>query len=93
MKKEVNGIVIDLKIKATVDPIVVTVEYEVEGVKYTIKETLKLKNEVIKLGFLPIGQRQVPKVKCKKGGTVVVIYDEKNPKKGHIKGNDGIINC
>lgn len=25
MKKEVNGIVIDLKIKATVDPIVVTV--------------------------------------------------------------------
>lgn len=93
MKKEVNGIVIDIKSKGLECPTIAIVEYEVEGVKHTIEETLKLKNEFIKLGFLPIGQRQVPKVKCKKGGKVVVIYDEKNPKKGHIKGNDGIINC
>lgn len=93
MKKEINGVVVDLKIKGTDSPTVVTVEYEVEGVKYTIKETLKLKNEVIKLGFLPIGQRQVPKVKCEKGKTVIIEYEERTPEKGHIKGNDGIINC
>lgn len=93
MKKEVSGIVIDLTSKGIDGPTVVTVEYEVEGKKYVINETLKLKNEVIKLGFLPIGQRQIPKVKCKKGESIVVIYDENNPEKGHIKGNDGIINC
>lgn len=93
MKKEINGVVVDLKIKGIDSPTVVTVEYEIEGVKYTIKETLKLKSEVIKLGFLPIGQRQVPKVKCEKGKSVIIEYEEKAPDKGHIKGNGGIINC
>lgn len=51
MKKEINGVVVDLKIKGIDSPTIVTVEYEIEGVKYTIKETLKLKSEVIKLGF------------------------------------------
>lgn len=91
--KETKGIVVDLKIKATVDPIVATIEYEVDGVKYTIKESLKLKNEAIKIGFIPIGQRQIPKVKCQKGDTVIVVYDSKKPQKAHLKGNDGVINC
>lgn len=90
--KETNGIVVDLKIKGIDSPTVVTIEYEVENKKYTIEESLKLKSESIKLGFLPIGQRKVPKVKCEKGGLVVIEYDEKNPQKGHIKGNDGIMN-
>lgn len=87
--KETNGIVVDLKIR---EISTVTVEYEVENKKYIIKESLKLKSEAIKIGFLPIGQRTVPKVKCEKGGTVVVVYDEKKPQNGHIKGNDGIMN-
>lgn len=91
--KETNGIVVDLKSKGLDCPTVVTVEYEIENQKYTIKESLKLKSEAIKLGFLPIGQRKVPKVKCEKGGLVVIEYDEKNPQKGHINGNDGIMNC
>lgn len=91
--KETNGIVVNLKSKGLDCPTIVTVEYEVENKKYTIEESLKLKSEVIKLGFLPIGQRKIPKVKCQKGGLVVVEYNEKNPQKGHIKGNDGIMNC
>ena len=92
MKKEVNGIVIDNKIKGIDSPTVVTVEYEVGGEKYVIKESLKLKSETTKLGFLPIGQRKVPKVKCEKGKNVIIEYEEKTPDKGHIKGNDGIMN-
>lgn len=91
--KETIGTVIDLKIKGLDFPTVVEVEYEVDGEKYTIKESLKLKSEAIKLGFLPIGQRKIPKVKCEKGGTVIVVYDEEKPQKGHIKGNDGLVNC
>lgn len=90
---ETNGIVIDLKIKGIDSPTVATVEYEVEGKKYTIQESLKFENKLIKIGFLPIGQKKVPKVKCEKGKTVVVVYDEKTPQKAYIKGNDGIINC
>ena len=93
MKKEVNGIVLDIKIKGIDSPTVVTVEYEVDGEKYVIEESLKLKSEKIKLGFLPIGQRKVPKVKCEKGKNVIIEYEEKSPNKGHIKGNDGIVNC
>lgn len=92
MKKEVNGIVVDIKIKGIDSPTVVTVEYEVDGEKYVIKESLKFKNETIKLGFLPICQRKVPKVKCEKSKNVIIEYEEKTPAKGHIKGNDGIMN-
>lgn len=91
--REVDGTVVDTKRKGLDFPTVITVEYEVEGMKYTVKETLKLKNEVIKFGFIPIGHRQIPKVKCEKGKIVTIEYDEKSPEKGHIKGNDGIINC
>lgn len=91
--KETKGIVIDFKNKGLDFPSVVTVEYEVENKKYIIEESVKLKNETIKLGFLPIGQRKIPKVKCEKGGFVIIEYNLDNPQKGHIKGNDGVINC
>lgn len=42
--------------------------------------------------FLPIGIKKVPKVKCVIGEKVTVLYDEKNPKNGYIKNNDGILN-
>lgn len=90
---ETVGIVKDIRSKGLDFPTVVTVEYCVDGKTYTIQEALQLKNRVIKLGFLPIGHRLSPKVKCEKDGEVIIIYDEKNPNKGHIKDNDGIINC
>ena len=71
---------------------VVTATYIVDGETYCIKERLKYKIEPIKIGFLPIGQRSEPKVKCcNVGDEVTILYDINNPKKGHIKGNDGII--
>lgn len=91
--KETNGIVIDLKIKGIDSPTIAIVEYEVEGKKYTIQESLKLESKAIKIGFIPIGQRKVPKLKCEKGGTVVVVYDGKKPQKAYLKGNDGKVNC
>ena len=45
------------------------------------------------MGFLPIGQRQIPKVDCRKGNIVTIVYNEDSPEKGHIEGNDGIVNC
>ena len=58
-----------------------------------IEETIKLVSKIIKFGFIPIGQKKIPKVDCKEGNLVTIIYNEDNPEKGHIEGNDGIINC
>ncbi len=91
--KTVNGIVIDLKSKGLDFPTIATVEYMVNDEKYIIKESLKLRSEAIKIGFLPIGQRKIPKVDCRVGNTVVVEYDENHPERGHIQGNDGLLNC
>ena len=88
----VLGKVIDLKLRGNKCPTIVIVEYEVAGNKYIIKETVKFKSEIIKLGIFPIGQKKIPKVSFKKGETVIVEYNEKDPKKGHIKGNDGLMN-
>ncbi|MCI5967320.1 MAG: hypothetical protein MRZ42_02915 [Tenericutes bacterium] len=90
--KTVTGTVIDLILKGNKCPTIVVAEYEIEGKKYTIKETLKLKSETIKLGIFPIGQKKTPKVRCKKGEQIIIEYDEKHPEKGHIKGNDGFLN-
>ncbi len=90
---ECLGIVKEIRNNGLDFPTTVTVEYEVDGIKYVLKETLILKSETIKLGFLPIGQRQMPKVKCIKGESVIVLYNKNNPEKSHIKVNDGIINC
>ena len=90
---ECLGIVKEIKTRGLDFSTIVMVEYEVDGIKYVLKETLKLKSEAIKLGFLPIGQRQIPKVKCKIGESIIVLYNKSNPEKSHIKGNDGIINC
>lgn len=90
--KETNGKVVKFTPKGLDFPTVVEVEYYVDNQRYTIEETLKLKSETIKIGFLPIGQKKIPKVECSLGATVIVEYNETNPQKGHIKGNDGIDN-
>ncbi|MDI9470366.1 MAG: hypothetical protein QM296_09190 [Bacillota bacterium] len=91
--KETTGTVIERKTRRSNFPAIVRVQYSVDGEVFTIKESLKLKSEVIKLGFLPIGQRKTFKINCHVGDTVTVIYDERRPHKGHIKGNDGWVNC
>lgn len=91
--KKVNGIVIAHKSKGLDFPSIARVEYEVEGKKYQIEETIKLVSKVIKFGFLPIGQKKVPKIDCREGNIVTIVYNEDSPEKGHIEGNDGIVNC
>lgn len=91
--KRVNGIIIDIKSRGLDHPEVVTVEYEIDGKKYKIKETIKLFNKTIKLGFLPIGQKQIPQIDCKIGNTVTLSYSEEHPENAHIEGNDGVTNC
>ncbi len=88
------GKVIFLKSKGLNSPIIITVEYLVNGISYSIKKTMKLKSEPIKLGAIPIGQRKVPIIgKVRIGSSVYVKYDLNNPTKALIEGNDGFINC
>lgn len=73
-------------------PDVLYVSYSVKGVQYQVKETLKLKSEFIKLGGIPIGQRKTYKMgKLAKGDMVTVQYDEKEPSRAIILGNDGMV--
>jgi len=90
--KKVNGRIVEFKVKGQDFPSVVKVEYEVDGKKYEITETVKLIGKAIKFGFLPIGQKKIPKIDCTIGNVVSILYDEKYPEKAHIEGNDGIIN-
>ena len=88
------GKVIFLKSKGLNSPIIITVEYLVNCISYSIKKTMKLKSEPIKLGAIPIGQRKVPIIgKVRIGSSVYVKYDLNNPTKALIEGNDGFINC
>lgn len=88
------GTVVSLKSKGLNSPTIITVEYLVNGISYSIKETMKLKSEPIKLGAIPIGQRKVPIIgKVMIGSSVYVKYDLNNPAKALIEGNDGFINC
>lgn len=91
--KRTYGTIIEHKNKGIDYPSVITVEYEVDNKKYKITETVKLVNKVIKLGFLPIGQKKIPKINCRVGNVITVIYDEKQPEKAYIDGNNGMINC
>ncbi|MDI9497649.1 MAG: hypothetical protein QM270_04080 [Bacillota bacterium] len=91
--KETAGKVIERRNRGMDCPAIVTVQYSVNGEVFTIKESLKIKSQAIKTGFLPIGQRKTFKLNCQAGDTVTVIYDERKPHKRRIKGNEGIINC
>lgn len=58
--RTVEGHVKELKIKGQDFPTMISVEYQLAGNTYVVTESLKLKSEKIKLGFLPIGQKRVP---------------------------------
>lgn len=70
-----------------------TVEYVVNNVTYTVTETIKLKSEPIKIGFLTVGQNKMPKIgNIEVGSNVTVKYDPSEPEKAFIEGNSGIRN-
>ena len=88
-----NGIVIDLKNKGLDFPTIVTVEYEVLGVFYQISESIKYRSEFIKIGFLPIGQKKIPKLgSTVVGSSVRVSYNPDNPDVAYLPDNIGKIN-
>ena len=89
-----SGRVVELNVGGLNLPTAIKVEFEVKEKKYTVRETLKLKSEPIKLGFLTIGQRKRPKIgKVEIGDSLLVIYSPGNPARAHILGNDGAMNC
>jgi len=87
-----TGVVRDLRSYGADCPLIMYVEYEVDGVSYMLKETVKLKSTVIKLGPIPIGQRKVPQISAKRGEIVTVVYDPAKPSHAHVKGNEGFMN-
>lgn len=88
-----DGKVLSLKSKGIDHPSVVTIEYEVNNVKYQVEETVKLESKVIKFGFIPIGQKLMPKIDTTIGAIVQVRYNPDKPSEAYIVGNDGKINC
>lgn len=87
------GTVVELKDKGIDMPTIVTVQYQVNMQTYFVKESLKLKTSLIKIGPIPIGMRKVPKIDTTIGSEVKVNYNPQNPSMAYITDNKGIINC
>lgn len=79
-------------------PTTVVVSYMVAGRQFEISETLKLKSQAIRLGFLPVGQRKSPVLRTIDGqlpgvgGQVSVSYDPADPQNAFLTDNSGRIN-
>lgn len=83
-----EGIITKFRLRGVDSSSVLTVAYEVDGVEYSVTESVRMKSEAIRLGPIPIGQRQVPVMGAVEEGTkVTVIYDPKDPKKAVIGEN------
>ena len=90
--EETTGRVVELIDRGVDFPSLLCVAYEVNGIHYEIKESLKLKSEAIKLGLIPIGQIKVPMIdSVEKGAPVTVRYSKENPKNAIILENEGVI--
>lgn len=97
--KECIGVIKELKSKGLDRPTVITVEYEVDGVKYIINERLIMKKAktTLLLGFLPIGYETKSLIELKTGekaiaGTnVKVKYESLNPNNAYLLDNTGKI--
>lgn len=91
---ETDGTVMNIQGKGSEGLTVITVEYEVKNQKYQIKESIKLKSTVIRIGFLPIGQRKTLRMpNTFIGGKAVVLYNPENPQEAYLRDNVGIMNC
>lgn len=67
----------------------VTVEYVVDGVSYTIRENITVKNEAIKMEGIPVGQKKTEYITAGIDESVAVKYNPENPKKAYLKDNAG----
>lgn len=91
--EKVLGTVKNLKIKGQDFPTMITVEYHVSGSAYEVTETLKLKSEKIKLGFLTVGQKRVPTMgDTRVGSAAWVNYNPDAPEEAYITNNTGKTN-
>lgn len=88
-----RGKVIKVKSKGLNCPTMISVEYQVGDVSYVITESIKLKSEMIKIGFFPIGQKKVPVMgETAEGSSAMVNYNPSNPSEAFITNNIGIMN-
>lgn len=91
--EKVIGKVKNLKIKGQDFPTQITVEYQVSGTKYEVTESLKMKSEKIKLGFLTIGQKRVAAMgDTRVGSDAWVNYNPNAPEESFITNNIGKAN-
>lgn len=89
-----DGIIIQMKANGPDRPTVITVRYIVDTVSYEIKDNLKLKSSLIKLGPAPVGQRKTPVIPATGvGSTVRVSYNPDKPAMAYLTDNIGIMNC
>ena len=72
-------------------PTTVYVRYEVGGVTYERRETVKLTSEAIKLGHIPIGQRKRGKIASREGSLVRVAYLPEDPSRAILADNTGLV--
>lgn len=87
-----QGVIDEIKYRGIDSPDVICVTYCVNNKEYHIKETIKLKSELIKIGVFPVGQRKSYRMgNIATGDMVQIQYDEKNPQRAIISENDGLI--
>lgn len=87
-----TGIIDRLRVRGSDEPTTAYVSYYVNGIRYQIKETLKMRSETIKIGKIPIGMKKFYRLgNVSEGSQVLVQYDPMNPAKAILSENDGIM--
>ena len=93
-KIETSGVITDAKCNGMDCPTVLTIEYEVDGTVYFVKESAKIYLKAIKIGFLPIGARSLYRLgDISIGNTVRVLYNQNKPGESYLPDNKGILNA
>ena len=91
---QTSGVITQTKSLGLNHPTMLTVTYKVNNVTYTIRESIKLRSEPIKIGPLTIGQKKKPVLgQIHPGKEVVVCYDPTAPQNAFLRDNHGIMNA
>ena len=90
--EQTTGTVTSIISKNLDSPTMVTVCYSVNDIDYELKDSLKLKSELIKVGKIPIGQKKTRKMPVEIGSMVTVLYDPNLPSRAYLPDNTGIMN-
>lgn len=90
--KRADGIITNIVNRGADHASTICVEYVVNGVRYEVKDSLKMKKSTIKVGNVPVGQHTRSVLEDTRiGAPVDVYYEEGNPQHAYIAGNDGSI--